>query len=296
MTLKKNDTVIIISPAGRVLDENIDNAIEVLEDWGLKVIVSTHAKKEHFNFSGTKEERLSDLQWALDHQEAKAIFASRGGYGAIQLLKGLDWTAFTEKPKLLIGYSDICNLHATINNLGLESIHGLMPNSFPHNEETNLSLETLRKALFEKQYTIEWNTTIPQEDTQFEGNIVGGNLSILYSLQGTPFAPNYEDKILFIEDLSEYIYHIDRILHNFELSGIFNKIKGIIVGDFTEMKDNDVPFGESVEQVIEKIAKRNNVPTVFGLRTGHGSPTIALPLGKTCTIEIKNNFCKISVV
>lgn len=294
MPLKPNDTVLIISPAGRVLDNNIDNAVEILESWGLKVIIAANAKGEHHNFSGTKEERLADLQWALDHPEAKAIFASRGGYGAIHLLQDLDWSAFSNNPKLLIGYSDICNLHASINNLGVDSVHGLMPNSFPHNKEESLSLETLKKALLEECYSIEYVAKAKQKEVEIEGEIVGGNLSILYSLQGTPYAPEYKGKILFIEDLCEYIYHADRMLNSLELAGVFKEIKGLIVGDFSDMKDNERPFGESLEEIIEKIATRNNVPTIWGLQTGHDTPTIALPLGKQCKVNATRKTVSIS--
>lgn len=291
MTLKKGDTVIIVSPAGRVLDENVDNAVATLESWGLDVLVSANAKKEHFNFSGTLEDRLADLQWALDHPTAKAIFASRGGYGAIQLLDKLDWSTFTTYPKLLVGYSDICNLHSQINKLGAESLHALMPNSFPKLGESNASLETLKNALFHRHYSIEWENNFSQVDFELDGEIVGGNLSILYSLLGTPYAPNYQDKILFIEDLSEYIYHIDRMLHSFELSGVFSQIKALIVGDFTEMKDNDTPFGKSVNQVIQDIVTKYQVPVVFGLRTGHGSPTLALPFKREGKLTSEGNKC-----
>jgi muramoyltetrapeptide carboxypeptidase len=293
MNLKKGDTIIITSPAGRVLDENVDNAVITFESWGLKVLVAPNAKKEYFNFSGTEEERLSDLQWALDHVEAKVIFASRGGYGAIHLLNQLDWSLFKKHPKLLVGYSDISNLHAHINNLGFISLHALMPNSFPKYDESNLSLETLKESLFADSYSLDWTSTVPTKDARLTAEVLGGNLSILYSLQGTPYAPHYAGKLLFIEDVSEYLYHIDRMLHSFDLGGAFTDIKGVIVGNFTEMKDNDVPFGKSLEQIVLDVFSKYQIPIVFGLRAGHGSPTLALPLGKRGVLDIKDNRCRL---
>ena len=293
MTLQHNDTVIITSPAGRVLDENIDNAIQILSSWGLNVLLAPNAKKEYFNFSGTEEERLHDLQWALDHPEAKAIFASRGGYGAVHLLDKLDWAMFKKYPKLLIGYSDICNFHGHINNLGFDSLHALMPNSFPKLGTSNSSLDTLKQALFLPSYSLEWASPIKCEDAQVSAEVVGGNLSILYSLQGTAYAPNYKDKILFIEDVNEYLYHIDRMLHSFKLSHAFDHIKGLIVGDFSDMKDNDVPFGKSLEAIVMDVFSSFGIPIIFGLNVGHATPSLALPLGKKGSLHIKDQKCRL---
>ena len=296
MSLTHGDTVIIVSPAGRVLDENIDNAVATLQSWGLKVLLSPHAKCEYFNFSGTEAQRLSDLQWALDHKEAKVIFAARGGYGAIHLINRLDWTTFRKIPKTFVGYSDITTLHAHINNLGLASLHALMPNSFPPLGQSNLSLESLQQSLFQQDYALEWDSVLPMAGTEVTAEIVGGNLSILYSLQGTPFAPDYTDKILFIEDVGEYLYHIDRMLHSFELGGVFEKIKGLIVGDFTEMKDNDVPFGKSIQQLILDVTDNYDFPVLFGLKVGHASPTMALPLGQKGCLQVVNKHCSFSLL
>jgi muramoyltetrapeptide carboxypeptidase len=292
-SLQKGDTVIIISPAGRVLPAHIDNAVQYLENWGLNVLVSPSAKGQSYNFSGTIEERLSDLQWALNHQEAKAIFCSRGGYGAIHLLDKVDWSAFQKNPKWLIGYSDVTNLHAQVNRMEIPSVHGLMPNSFPKVGEENESSKTLFDFLFADNYSLEWESHIPVSDATVKGEIIGGNLSILYSLQGTPYAPDYEGKILFIEDLGEYLYHFDRILNNFKLSGIFSQVKGIIVGEFSDVKDNENPFGKSIEEIILDATKDYNIPVVFGLKTGHGKPTLALPFGVESRLEIQNNKCSL---
>ncbi len=293
MRLKKNDTVIIVSPAGRVLDANIDNAVRVLESWGLNVLVSKNAKNEYHNFSGTVEERLSDLQWALDHHKAKAIFTSRGGYGAIHLLNKLDWSSFKKHPKLLIGYSDITNLHCSINNFGISSLHALMPNSFPTLGESNASLNSLKQVLFEDSYSVEWHSDVLVEDCVIEAEIIGGNLSILYSLLGTPYAPIFEKKILFIEEISEYVYHIDRMINSLALAGVFSQIKGLVVGDFTGIKDNEKSFGKSVAQIISETIAPFEIPVVFGLKTGHGSPTLALPLGKKVQLNVNDNSCRL---
>ena len=296
MQLHANDTVLIVSPAGRVLGENIDNAVKILDSWDLNVLVSDHAKGEYHNFSGTENERLADLQWALDHPSAKAIFAARGGYGAIHLLDKLDWSAFRQNPKLLIGYSDICNLHPMIHQMGFSSLHALMPNSFPKKEEHQLSLQSLKEALFSKTYSLAWNDERNRGEYTLEGEIVGGNLSIMYSLLGTPYAPNYTHKILFLEDLCEYLYHADRMLNSMALAGVFSQVKGIIVGDFSDMKDNDRPFGKSINDMFRAISERYNIPVVFGLHTGHDDPTLALPLGRMSRLKIEETCCEISFI
>lgn len=291
MFLSKGDTVIVISPAGRVLNENIDHAVSILEDWGLKVLLSSAVKKEYYNFSGTVTQRRDDLQWALNHTEAKAIFASRGGYGTIHLLDKIDWSIFEEYPKLMIGYSDICNLHAQINNIGIASLHALMPNSFPKGKEQQLSLATLKQSLFADDYSLVWVVPHAIDDFHINAPIVGGNLSILYSLQGTPYAPSYVDAILFIEDLCEYYYHIDRMLHSMAYAGVFSEIQALIVGDFSDLKDNPVPFGKNIEELILDIVSPYGVPVIFGLKTGHSDPTLALPLGKLTLLSVKQNLC-----
>lgn len=291
MFLSKGDIVIIVSPAGRVLNENIDNAVSILEGWGLNVLLSQSSKDEYYNFSGTLDQRCDDMQWALNHTEAKAIFASRGGYGTIHLLDKLDWTTFDKYPKLLVGYSDICNLHAQINNMAVPSLHGLMPNSFPKGEEEQLSLISLKQSLFTINYLLEWTVPHDINDFQVTAPIVGGNLSILYSLQGTPYAPSYVDTILFIEDLCEYYYHIDRMLHSMAYAGVFLTIKALIVGDFSDLKDNPIPFGKSIEELIFDIVSPYGVPVIFGLKTGHSDPTLALPLGKSTVLSVKQNCC-----
>ena len=289
--LQPNDTVLICSPAGRVKAAHVDNAVKILESWGLHVELSEYVTSEYFNFSGTPDQRLHDLQWALDHPTAQAIFAARGGYGAIQHLDKLDWSVFAKQPKLFVGYSDMTNIHASINRLGFSSIHGLMPNSFPTLGQTNASLTTLQQVLFKKDYTLEWESPFEIPEFELTGEVVGGNLSILYSLQGTPYAPNYQDKILFIEDLNEYVYHIDRMLNSFALAGVFHQIKGLIVGDFSEMKDNERPFGKSVEEIILAFASEFHLPVVFGLQVGHSDPTLALPLGREARFQSKNQWC-----
>ena len=291
MNLQANHVVLIVSPAGRVLKSHIDNAVSILQSWNLQVELGKYVTSEYQNFAGTIEQRLEDLQWALNHPTAKAIFCSRGGYGIIQLLDKIDWTHFSKNPKLLIGYSDVTNLQVQINNMGISSLHALMPNSFPRNDEHQESLTSLKKSLFDSEYKLSWKSPISVANTNVEGEIVGGNLSIIYSLQGTPYALNFKDKILFLEDVSEYMYHIDRMLRSLDLAAAFSGLRALIVGDFSETKDNDRPFGKSVEDMFIEIGKRNNIPVVFGLKTGHGDPTLSLPLERKAKLKVENNSC-----
>jgi muramoyltetrapeptide carboxypeptidase len=287
--LKLNSKIRIISPAGKVKEKLVLPAIEWLEREGYKVELGKNIFAEHFQFAGTEAQRLEDLQTALDDPDCSAIICSRGGYGTIRIIDKIDFTEFKKHPKWVVGYSDITLLHSAINNLGFASIHGTMPPFFfDESGEVNENLRSLMNLLRGEfgGYKIQGN---PKNKVGIaSGELVGGNLSILCSLLGTKYEIATTEKILFIEEIDEYLYHIDRMIRQLKLAGKFDKLKGLIVGDFTGIKDNDSPFGQTVEEIIIEATKEYNFPISFGFPAGHDKKNLALPLGKSCKLNVSN--------
>lgn len=267
-SLAKGDSVIILSPSGRVEEERIKKSAEILTNWGLKVRFSSHAFSSHFKLAGTDEERLSDLQKALDDKEIKAIFCSRGGYGLVRIIDQLDFSKFKKNPKWVVGFSDVTVLHNELNKLGIASLHAPMPNSYDSTPE--FAMNSLYRALFDAHYLFE--SAFSDEE------IVGGNLAIMYSLLGTNSDLNTDNKVLLIEDIGEYAYNIDRMMHALNKAGKLKKLKGLLVGQFTNI--NEDGFGYTVREIIENCTKNYNFPIYFNIPVGHVSDNRAVILGK----------------
>lgn len=283
--LKPGDKVGIISPAGKVNEAKVLEAVKYLKDWGLEVILGDNALGSFHQFSGTDKERTNDLQKMLDDKEIKAIFSSRGGYGTIRLLDKLDFIAFKKSPKWIIGFSDITALHVYLNEiLNTESIHGAMPSTFP--DVKNESLDSLKEVLFKESISLK----LPYDKLNRAGKtnapLVGGNLSILYALNGTRFDLETNGKVLFIEDVGEYLYHIDRMMMNLKLSGKLHKLKGLLVGGITEMKDNEVPFGKNANEIIYEYVENFDFPVAFNFPAGHIDTNLALIFGRNISFEV----------
>ncbi|MBI5539761.1 MAG: LD-carboxypeptidase [Bacteroidia bacterium] len=292
--LSAGDSVAIVAPAGFINPEQVSASIEILNSWGLKVVLGKNFYSKHFTFAGTDEQRLKDFQEAIDNPEIKAVFCARGGYGVIRILEKLDWSKFTKQPKWIIGYSDITVIHGCLNNfLNISSVHGPMPINFDKLKEEKSSLNSLKKLLFgdEIKYSLPNNNNI--QPSNFEGKLIGGNLSILYSLRGTKYDFSSKENILFIEEIGEYMYHIDRILQNFKLGNKFSDLKGIIVGGFTEIKENDLPFAYSLLEILNEVTE-NKIPIVTGLSAGHITPNLPLILGSNLKVKIDKEYIELS--
>ncbi|TNE76542.1 MAG: LD-carboxypeptidase [Bacteroidetes bacterium] len=286
--LKKGDLIRIVAPAKSIEATYVDHAAALLTESGYRVKVSEHCLGSYNYFSGTLKDRLSDFQEALDDQETKAILCARGGYGSIQLVDKLDWSVFQLHPKWVIGFSDITVFHQRLACMGYGSIHGSMPLNFQEN--SNASIETLLSALengIQPKISVAYNHH--NHLGEAVGTLVGGNASIVYSMLGTNDHPEYDGSILFLEDLAEQIYHIDRIFHAFDKSGILSKINGMIIGGMTDMKDTAVPFGSSVEEIIHHHLKRYNIPLVFDFPSGHIDDNRALVLGDKVILHSSDN-------
>ena len=294
--LTTGDKIRIISPAGNVSVEKTEQGIELLRNEGFEVQHGNHVFERFFQFAGTDEQRLDDLQEALDDESCKAIICSRGGYGTIRLISRLDFSKFCKNPKWLVGFSDITILHSILQGLGFCSVHGAMPGFYSKEGVITQSYIELIKILTGKNSYI----TVPKNGKNREGTaigkVVGGNLSILYSLLGTPLELDTSHKILFIEDINEYLYHIDRMMWSLKLAGKLEKLAGLVVGGFSDTKDNDSPFGQAVEDIVMNVVKEYRYPVCFDFPAGHIDVNLPLVLGANYSLEVGENvkFSKLS--
>ena len=286
--LQKGDTVAILATARKNLDDNLKPAIDLLKSWGLNVVIGSSIGLDNNQLAGTDEQRAADFQQQLNNPNIKAIWCVKGGYGTVRMIDLLDFTAFKKNPKWIVGFSDVTVLHNHLNTLGFKSIHGIMPVTVA--KATPEAIETLRIALFGEKLKYEIDPFMMNRPGKATGELVGGNLSILYSLFGSPSAIDCTDKILFIEDLDEYLYHIDRMMLNLKRNGCLESIKGIVVGSMTKMKDNDIPWGKNAIEIIEDVTKTYNIPVLYNFPAGHIQDNRALILGDIVTINV-NEKC-----
>ncbi len=264
--LQPGDTLAIAATARKVDRQELDNACEYLKQKEYCVVLASNIYSEYHQFAGTDEERIKGLQELLDNTEIKAILIARGGYGTVRIIDHLDFTKFKQHPKWICGFSDVTALHSHLFNLGFESIHSTMPILFSQ------SLDAAEKLmLILNGQPIKYNLP-PHPLNRFgktKGILVGGNLSVLYSLSSSISQIDYKNKILFIEDIDEYLYHIDRMLMQMKRAGFLKHLKGLVVGGFTNMKDNTTPFGKTAEEIIYDTVKEYDYPVCFNFPAGH---------------------------
>ena len=282
--LKKGDKIAIVCPANK-LKNSIAPAIAILEGWGLQVITGKSVSAAHYQFAGDDNLRAADIQSFLDDNSIKAILAARGGYGGIRIIDKLDFTKFNGNPKWISGFSDTTALLSHLMGaLKTQSIHAPMPVSFE--KATTGSLESLRKALFGEELSYSYSSTFPNRPGHTEGVVIGGNLSLLVAMEGSVSAMDYNDKILFIEDVGEYEYTIDRMLRMLKRSGKLAGLKGLIVGAFNEIKPEETPFGQSPEEVVLEIVKEYDYPVCYNFPVGHIEDNRAMIIGKTAILQV----------
>ncbi|WP_291847500.1 LD-carboxypeptidase [Lutibacter sp.] len=290
--LKIGDTIAIVATAGIIKDKSpILKAKALAESWGLHVIIGKNTFNQANHFAGKDEERLSDFQEALDNKNVKAIWCARGGYGTVRIIDDVDFSNFKENPKWIIGYSDITVLHSHLHNLGFETIHAILGTSMDFNEEKNKpSIESFKKALFGEPLNYTVKESNYNKMGHVKGQLVGGNLSILQSLLGSKSSINTENKILFMEEIGEYHYQIDRMLYALKRAGYFDNCKGLIVGGMTKIRKNTTPWGQSIEDLILAITKEYNFPILFDFPAGHDVENNALILGRTIDLYVTKEF------
>ncbi|MBP9792516.1 MAG: LD-carboxypeptidase [Flavobacterium sp.] len=290
--LQKGDTVAIVATARKNIDNNLKPAIDLLKSWGLEVKIGSTIGLDLNQLAGTDEQRAKDFQEQLDNPNIKMIWCVRGGYGTVRMIDLLDFSKFKQHPKWIVGFSDVTVLHSHLNTMGYKSIHGIMPVTVA--KASKDAKESMKVALFGNE-RLEYDL-LPHPMNKFgkaQGELVGGNLSILYSLFGSPSAIDCENKILFIEDLDEYLYHIDRMMMNLKRNGCLESIKGILVGGMTKMKDNDIPWGKDALQIIEDVTKKYNIPIVYNFPAGHVQDNRALPFGSQVTLDVNSECSKL---
>jgi len=290
--LKQGDDVIIIATARKINVEELTPVLQIFESKGINVIMGPHLFDVDHQFAGTDKARQHDLQWAINHPKAKAIIVARGGYGSVRLLENLNFSLLKKNPKWLVGYSDVTVLHNAFLNHNIATLHATMPLNFTKNEEAT---QGLFDGLFgDLPQTKTNNITTYNKVGEATAEIVGGNLSLLYSLSGTPFDLQTDGKILFIEDLDEYLYHVDRMMMQLKLSGKLKNLAGLIVGGMTDMKDNQIPFGKTAEEIIHDAIKEYDYPVCFQFPAGHIDKNLPVYFGKTAILTIQAESVKLT--
>lgn len=290
--LKVGDTVAIVAPSGilKNMNNEVEQSIALLKSWGLHTVVGKHMYNKADHFAGTDDERCEDFQNALDDPTISAIWCARGGYGTVRILDKLDYTKFKKNPKWIIGYSDITALHNQIHNEGYQSIHALMCVSFTKDlEDIKEAITTFKSTIFGNpvNYTLEGSEY--NRAGKAEGQLVGGNLSVLHTMLGSKTSLEMSGKILFIEDVGEYKYHIDRMLQSLKRAGYFDNCNGLIVGDISKIRKNTTLWGTSVEQLVLDALADYDFPIAFNMPAGHEKDNRAMVLGKTIELNVEKS-------
>jgi muramoyltetrapeptide carboxypeptidase len=285
--LKKDDKIGIIAPARCISFEEVHPSIRLFQKWGLEVELGTNIFRQQNQFAGKDEMRLADIQQMLDDNSIKAVICARGGYGTVKIIDQIDFTAFRKKPKWLVGYSDVTVLHSHIQrHLGIETLHATMPINIPSDDNPGDSVYTLKNALFGNLRSYSFPATALARKGETEAILTGGNLSILFSLMGSDSEVDTSGKILFLEDVDEYLYHIDRMMVALKRAGKLTNLKGLIIGGMNRMNDNAIPYGSTANEIIADAVKEFDYPVSYDFPAGHGDTNLALILGRKVKLRI----------
>ena len=300
--LEKGDRVALIATARKVTPDEVETAVGLLESWGLKVEVPEGLFSAEGQLAGSDEHRAALVQRLLDDEMVKALFCSRGGYGTVRIIDRLSFDRFRRHPKWIVGYSDATVLHSHVaRRVGLPTLHATMPINITSDTLTSPAVESLRQWLFEGRLRYQFETpALPHAVGNRSGTatapIVGGNLSILYSLLGSASDLDTSGKILLLEDLDEYLYHVDRMMMALRRAGKLEGLKGLLVGALSDMHDNSVPFGRDAEAIVRDAVAAYDYPVAFYAPFGHiGGQNLAIPLGTTATIDIHEYQATITI-
>lgn len=288
------DTIAIVAPAKAIDASLVDEAKLFFETAGFRVKIGKHCKGEFHYFSGTDWERASDFQAAIEDPDVKAIICARGGYGCIRIVDLINWAGMLRFPKWIVGFSDVTVFHQRMQRYQLPSIHATMPLNFSSNSDAARS--SLLDALCGKSLVYELESLAENKTGCATGTLIGGNLSILYSLLGTDEQPNYKGCVLFVEDLAEQLYHIDRMFYAFAKAGVLDEISGLIVGGMTDLKDTATPFGQSLSEIILNHFALRNIPIAFGFPAGHIDDNRALIFGTEVELDVAEKEVSLRIV
>lgn len=292
--LKEGDQIGFVSAANKISVDVIKSAVNTMQSWGLEPVFGQHIFAQDNQFAGSDRQRASDIQNFMDNPQIKAIISTRGGYGSVRIIDKLNFDLFKRFPKWIIGYSDITVFFShCYSQLKMESLHATMPLDFPLDGSSNDTTESLRKALFGELKSYAFKPTKVIRQNLAQGELIGGNLSILYSLIGSNSEINFDKKVLFIEDVGEYLYNIDRMMVNLKRAGKLKNLAGLIVGGMSDMKDNTIPFGKTAEEIIAEHVEEYKYPVVFGFPAGHIKENYALRMGAKVTLTIDKEESKL---
>ncbi len=294
--LRPGDEVAIVSPAFAIDSEKIESAVRLLESWQLKVHVGKNAMKQNGPFAGNDNERYEDLQAATDDKRIKAVICSRGGYGILKIIDRIDFSSLRRYPKWYVGYSDITVLHTWLSeDYNIITIHGEMPLKYYDAEKTPATMESLYNALFKGCQPLQWEGDFRNERS-IEGEIIGGNLSLLYSMAGIAGRLKTHKKILFIEEIGEYNYHLDRMMTSLDLAGKLKDLEALVVGGLNEINETKPPWDKSPEEIITDIVGKYDFPVLFRFPAGHISDNRAFYIGHKARIDINGDVATLTFI
>jgi len=290
--MKTSDKAVILSPAGKIDASVVNAAAALLERWGLKTVIGGHAVSENGRYSGSVRERLTDLQKAFDDPEVKMILCSRGGYGIVHLLSDLDFAGIKANPKWVVGYSDITALHAALQANGIASIHGPMAKHFSDEGAEDASVQYTKSII--TGHPVAYHIPVTEKSVMNRrgvatGRLFGGNLSVFCSILGTKYTHIPRNGILFIEDIGEVPYKIDRMIYQLKLAGVFERISALIVGQFTDYEEDEQMYG-TLQQSIYHVVKRYTFPVCFDFPVGHVKQNLPLIMGVRATLNVGDDF------
>lgn len=286
--LKPGDKIAIAATARKITAHEIEYAVQLITNWGFEVVIPPDLFAQQNQLAGSDELRTAVFQSLLDDDEVKAILCARGGYGTLKMIDGIKWDNFKNNPKWIIGYSDITVLHNHVyQHTGIASIHGTMAFNITHEPERQPAIQSLLNVLQGGEVSHPLQTHPLNREGNANGVLVGGNLSVLYSLMGSASFPDTNGKLLFLEDLDEYLYHIDRMITALKRASKLNNLAGLIVGGMTDMKDNPIPYGKTAEEIILEAAGEYDYPVYFGFEAGHIPNNLAIKMGAAA--KITNN-------
>jgi muramoyltetrapeptide carboxypeptidase len=282
--LKKGDKIAITAPASKLERKSIQIGIEILQSWGLEVIVGKTVGNEFHGFADTLENRTKEFQSFLDDSSIKLILSARGGYGCSKIIDSLNFEKFKTSSKWICGFSDLTAMLLHVNSLGFQALHGVMAKTMTYHQASN---ESLRAALFGEKYAYAFESTSANRFGDGNGEAVGGNLALLVHSIGSKSDISYDGKILFLEDISEYYYNLDRMLVQLKRAGKLQNLEGLVIGDFSDCKDNEEPFGKIIEEIVLEHTEGTQYPIAFGFGFGHENKNMAIRMGEELHLEVK---------
>ncbi len=286
--LKPGDTIGIVAPARKIFPEQLESAIQILQSWGLKTLPSKNIfSSVHPYLAGSDDERRQDFQSMVDDPTVNAILCARGGYGCTRIVDDIDFSTLKNHPKWIIGFSDVTAIHLRLIRMGFASIHGTMPILFNH--EASESVESLKKILFNDSSEIKISIVKTNRSGNGVGEVLGGNLSLIVDSLATSSEPDTNNKILFLEEIDEYFYKVDRMFTQLRRAGKLENLAGLLIGHMTDLKNSELAFGESVSQIVLHAVRDYKYPVAFSFPSGHQNPNIAWIHGATAILNVSEN-------